>query len=392
MRKILWLIFICALAAVIALWVILNPAVIGIFAHGYLIKLPLWLFIIAIIFALFVLWVLLCFCKALILTPKNMKHFFKRSGEKKQKKALLQLSAASVVKDDQYLLQNYQRAYGQSEFVSEIAQSMLFNELYTRQDFKMIEQKLKEVQSPKDSFSYHFYHALVLTKLYKKHTEALAIFKSLVKSYPASALLQEQIIEIMLIKRDLSAALKFVVGHKNSFADEQYKKMLLEIVLSISSESELFDVWKELSKKDKESPKLIAAYMLKMAKIKGKEKALVSLKKSLQKVFHIELVRLYLTLDSQKESYDFIKHEWQRHHTHQPNVLLLILPYALQYQDWQFIDKHLLSINIEKLDVVEKARVTLINGALSEHKSMHTQAMRLKAQAEKLLLNIKETS
>lgn len=387
MKKIIWLIITCLVAALVSFAIVNYPGVVGFFIDDYLITMPLWLFIIACLAFVGVMIVFLRLLKIMTLGPKKIYQRSRKIQQQKQVDIAANVMIASIIKDADGIERYHGKTLAFTPALNGITQGLYWQYLYQNNQLKVLGTLLKQHQKDmSDNVIWRYYQGLLYLEQ-SKYTEAADLLTKLVKKYPNSQIINQKLIECHAHLLDYQRVLQ-CINHSKVELDLEFRIALIQRMLnSLHHLGRLQKLWQALSIELKQQSPLVVTYLSRLYQIGEKNKAIALLQKALIKELSLPLIQLYFSLKDTDGTYEFIKSEWLKTSKKHQEILLTLLLKALKYKDWEFLKQYLDKILINDNSVAIRARHALMSAALYDHQSMHSQALQLKTQAQQLLLD-----
>ncbi|WP_116963622.1 hypothetical protein [Fastidiosibacter lacustris] len=390
MKKVAWLILICALAVLGSLSVLYHPGVVAFFVDDTLIKLPLWLFIVIIVVGLTILGFVYHLLKVVVFTPRHWWQTLHMRKKKKLNILLVEMQKAYLLQDQRYIDKHKAQAKLDTPEVGEGLTMLYWQSLYDAGKYKELQSILLALKRQMElEFIWRYYQAMIFVKV-AEYGEALALLQGLIEQEPRSKSLIHTLIICQIEQKQSIIARNTIVKYQHLFSLDELNHYFEQILMSVVSYNDLSEIWQGLPKRCRITSGLDCVYFKRLAAFVPLADFREQIQKELTHRLRFELVLLYLNKLKDQRAYEFIKACWLKQNDGDLDQLnLLLLTQALVYQDWEFMETHIDRLQRTKLTTQEEVKYLLLRSKFCEHQSMPNQAHKLLAEVEQLLLELK---
>ncbi|GGF95703.1 MULTISPECIES: hypothetical protein [Cysteiniphilum] len=387
MKKIIWLVLICALAVLISLWVIANPGVVAFFVKDTLIKLPLWLFVVLIVALFCVLGLLYHLLRLVLLSPKQWWQGLRIRKRDRLTYKLVEMQRAYLLRDHHLLEKKYTLAKLNMPIVGDGLVMLYWQGLLAQGKYQELQSILQtSSKANKKTFVWRYYQAMIFYKV-EAFDEAMPLLLTLIKDSPNSIEIIEALINSQLAERRIIDAKNTLLKHQRFLSSSTIDNVFQQLFSHAISLRDLNEIWQSVPRTHSLTLDAEYAYFNRLYSLVPQTEFKERMQKRLLVSFDKPLISLYLELAKDNAAYEFVRSCWLKQIKQDDQSLnILIISFALIYQDDEFVAANLSKVHESALTVPEQLKYLLAKERLAYKQSMPNQAQKYRALREQLLL------
>ncbi|WP_119329465.1 heme biosynthesis HemY N-terminal domain-containing protein [Cysteiniphilum halobium] len=387
MKKIIWLVLVCALAVLISLWVIANPGVVAFFIRDTLIKLPLWLFVILVVALFCVLGLLYHLLRFVLLSPRQWWQGLRVRRHDRLTYKLVEMQKAYLLRDHHLLEKKYTLAKLNMPVIGDGLVMLYWQGLLAQGKYQELQSILQtSSKANKKTFVWRYYQAMVFYKV-EAFEEAMPLLSVLIKDFPNSIEIVEALINCQLAEKRIIDAKDNLLKHQRILSSSTIDNVFKQLFTHAISLRDLNEIWQSVPRIHNLSLSAEYAYFNRLYSLLQQDEFKERMQKRLLVSLDKELISLYLDLAKDNAAYEFVRSCWLKQNKQDDQSLnILIISLALIYQDDAFVAENLHKVHQSALTISEQLKYLLAKERLAYKQSMPNQAQKYRVLREQLLL------